>query len=206
MFWATKIWLYFVVKLSDGERVIELKHGPSQSKHSDDWLVYQHYCTIIAFLCGPLPKRPKPAITKYDLPHLLLISLDITYMLKASKKRTETSEWKILRIKKWDIGIVEKGGKQDWTLWANTCVHVLLNAFMNNEWYLCTCCGMQKINPHHIFWSQYLYTHANNFIPISVPSLSLEIMIQEMLDIQSMYMTVLHILVKAHVCKWHSYQ
>ena len=87
-------------------------------------------------------------------------------MLIASKKK---SEWKILGIKKRDIGIVEKARKQDWALWANTCVHLLLNAFMNNEWYLHTQCGMQEINPHHILCSRYSYTRANNLIPISIP-------------------------------------
>ena len=43
-----------------------------------------------------------------------------TVMLKASKK-VETSDWKILWIKKRDIalGIVEKAGQQNWTLWAD---------------------------------------------------------------------------------------
>ena len=71
------------------------------------------------------------------------------------------------RIKLWDIGIVEKARKQDWTLWANCCVHVLLNAFMNNEWYQHTCCEIQEILTHYILCSQYLHTHANNLISVS---------------------------------------
>ena len=67
-----------------------------------------------------------------------------------------------------DVGIVEKAGKQDWKLGADSCVHVSCHAFMNNEWYLRTCYEMQETNPHHLVCSHCSYTRANNLIPISI--------------------------------------
>ena len=49
-----------------------------------------------------------------------------------------------------DLEIVEKAGKQDWTL---RCFHVPLYVFMNNEWYIRTCYEMQETN--HITYSVY---------------------------------------------------
>ena len=44
-------------------------------------------------------------------------------------------------------------------------------AFMNNDWYLHTSCGMLELKPHHILCNQHLCTHANIIIhPYSHPS------------------------------------
>ena len=57
----------------------------------------------------------------------------------------------------------EQGNKIGHTVSKYLCS--CATAFINNEWYLHTCCGMQEINLHHILCSQYSYTHANNLIP-----------------------------------------
>ena len=70
-----------------------------------------------------------------------------------------TNEWKILWINMRDIGIVEKETRLDTV--SKSCAHEPFNALVPTY---------MLWNPHHILCSQYSYTHANDLIPLSIPT------------------------------------